>query len=72
MRCFMKKFLRRNVVVIVILVVFGAIFLYGDYQVIKNNQGIAETRNNYIERCKTKKLQMKEKRNFVMKYLRMK
>lgn len=50
----MKKFLRRNVVVIVILVVFGSIFLYGDYQVIKINQEIAETRNNYIERCKTK------------------
>ncbi len=50
----MKKFLKRNTVVIVILVVFGAIFLYGDYQVIKTNQEIDETRNNYIERCQTK------------------
>lgn len=45
----MKKILRRNIVVIVILAVFGVIFLYGDYQVIKTNQEIYETRNNYIE-----------------------
>ena len=50
----MKKFLRRNIVVIIILLVFGAFFLYGDYQVIQNNQDIAELNNSLQEECKTK------------------
>ena len=60
----MKRFLKINIVVIIILLVFGAIFLYGDYQVIQNNQDIVELTNNLQEQCKTKVITDEEEKKF--------
>lgn len=60
----MKRFLRRNIVVIIILLVFGVFFLYGDYQVIQNNQDIVELTNNLQEQCKTKVITDEEEKKF--------
>ena len=60
----MKRFLKRNIVVIIILLVFGAIFLYGDYQVIQNNQDVVELTNNLKEQCKTKVITDEEEKKF--------
>ena len=60
----MKRFLKRNIVVIIILLVFGAFFLYGDYQVIQNNQDVVELTNNLQEQCKTKVITDEEEKKF--------
>ena len=60
----MKSFLKRNIVVIIILLVFGAIFLYVYYQVIQNNQDIVELTNNLQEQCKTMVITDEEEKKF--------
>ena len=60
----MKRFLKRNIVVILILLVFGIIFLYGDYQVIQNNQDITELTNNLQEQCQNKEITNRDEKKF--------
>lgn len=62
--CLMKRFLKRNMIVIIILLVFGTIFLYEDYQLMKDYQKTADTRNYYIERCKTETITDEKEKNF--------
>ena len=65
----MKKFLKRNIVVMIILMIFGGIFLYGDYLSIKSFREMEESRNYYVEQCKTKEIESEGERNFCQKIL---
>ena len=60
----MKSFLKKNIVVIVILLVFGFIFLYGDYQVIQNNQDITKLTNSLQEQCENKVITDEDEKKF--------
>lgn len=65
----MKKFLRRNVVVIIILIVFSGIFLYGDYLSIKSFCDMDESRNYYIEYCNANEIVSEGEKQFCQKIL---
>lgn len=65
----MKNFLKRNIVVMIILMIFGGIFLYGDYLSIKSFREMEESRNYYVEQCKTKEIESEGERNFCQKIL---
>lgn len=49
----MKKFIKNNIIVIVIICIFSLIFLNGDYYSLKEINNLQEQKNNIIEKCKT-------------------
>ena len=48
----MKRFLKSNIVVILIIIVFSIVFFNADYKVIKNQKKIEEYHNSLVEKCK--------------------
>lgn len=66
----MKTFLKRNIVVVIILIIFSGIFLYGDYLSIKSFCDMDESRNYYIEYCNTNEIVSEGEKKFCQKILR--
>lgn len=65
----MKTFLKRNIVVVIILIIFSGIFLYGDYLSIKSFCDMDESRNYYIEYCNTNEIVSEGEKKFCQKIL---
>lgn len=65
----MKTFLKRNIVVVIILIIFSGVFLYGDYLSIKSFCDIDESRNYYIEYCNTNEIVNEGEKKFCQKIL---
>ena len=48
----MKKFLKNNILILVIIVIVSIIFLNADYKAIKNQNKIEQYHNNLVKKCK--------------------
>jgi len=57
----MKKYIKNNIVVMLILVIFSIIFLNADYEVIQDYKRVKENRVHMLEKCKTDNLKQEEK-----------
>lgn len=60
----MKKFIKRNIVVILILLIFSVIFLNADYEVMQEHKQTKEYRDTLVERCKEGNITDNEEKKF--------
>lgn len=65
----MKKYFNCSIIVVIILVVFGGIFLYGDYLSVKSFREMEESRVYHIEQCKKKETMSEDEKKFCQKML---